>query len=140
MIAPPVVNLLVIRSKDIDRAVTFYEVIGFVFQKHSHGSGPEHYASEKDGFVFEIYPLSPKQEPTIWTRLGFSVDDVDGLVDKLVGLGINIVSHPTDSEWGRRAVVKDIDGHTCEITQPIHAEQGGARQPATRRESEIYGD
>ena len=125
----PFVNLLVIRSEDIDRAVTFYEVIGLSFHKHSHGSGPEHYACERDGFVFEVYPLSPKQQPTIWTRLGFSVDDVDELVDALTRTGADIVSSPKDSEWGRRAVVKDLDGHTVELVEPNKREQNAAGNP-----------
>lgn len=30
-----------------------------------------------------------------------------------------IVSSPADSEWGRRAVVKDLDGHTVELLTPL---------------------
>ncbi len=127
--SPPFVNLVVIRSEDIDRAVTFYEAIGLTFQKHSHGSGPEHYASEKAGFVFEIYPLSPKQQSTVWTRLGFSVGDVDALVARLAKDGAKIVSSPTDSEWGRRAVVKDLDGHAVELVEPNKREQAAAPNP-----------
>lgn len=52
------INLLVIRSPDIDRAVCFYEVLGLSFEKHAHGNGPLHYACESDGFVFEIYPVT----------------------------------------------------------------------------------
>ena len=122
-------NLVVIRSSDIDQAVNFYEVIGLTFQKHSHGSGPEHYASEKAGFVFEIYPLSPKQQSTSWTRLGFTVGDVDALIARLTEDGVKIVSGPTDSEWGRRAIVKDLDGHTIELVEPNKREQAGAPNP-----------
>ena len=37
----PSLNLLVIRSEDIDRAVVFYQAIGLSFRKHSHGPGDE---------------------------------------------------------------------------------------------------
>jgi len=30
----------------------------------------------------------------------------------LIAHGANVVSAPSDSEWGRRAVLKDFDGHT----------------------------
>lgn len=133
--SPPFVNLLVIRSENIDRAVTFYQTIGLSFDKHSHGSGPEHYACENDGFVFEIYPLSPKQQPTVWTRIGFSVGDVDSLVDSLAEAGAKVVSSPKDSEWGRRAVVKDLDGHTVELVKPNKREQEVAVQPAAAVDS-----
>ena len=112
-------NLLVIRSPDIDRAVEFYQLLGLDFHKHSHGSGPEHYACDLSGQVFEIYPLSDKQAPTTWTRIGFSVSDVDSMVAKLSDIDTKIVSLPKDSEWGRRAVVKDFDGHTVELTQQM---------------------
>lgn len=115
--SPPYVNLLVIRAEEIYRAVTFYEEIGLSFEKHRHGSGPEHYACERAGFVFEIYPLSPKQQSTSWTRIGFTVADVDSLVDTLTQAGAKLVSSPQDSEWGRRAVVKDFDGHTVEFVE-----------------------
>lgn len=52
----PVPNLLVIRSRDLDRAARFYEAFGMTFHRHAHGREPEHLACELDRFVFEIYP------------------------------------------------------------------------------------
>lgn len=115
--APPIMNLTVIRSTNIDRASDFYSEMGLLFTKHRHGSGPEHYTSCVDGFVFEIYPLG-KHSPTIGTRIGFSVDDVDSIAPMLVAIGAKLISPPTDSEWGRRAVVKDLDGHVVELLTP----------------------
>ena len=115
--APPHLNLTVLRSPDIDRASNFYSALGLLFTKHRHGTGPEHYASCVNGFVFEIYPLG-KHPPTIGTRIGFSVDDVDAIVPMLLGIGAELVSSVADSEWGRRAVVKDLDGHIVELLTP----------------------
>jgi lactoylglutathione lyase len=109
-------NLVVIRSADIDRAVTFYRMLGMRFTQHSHGNGPVHYTSETADLVFELYPLASRQMPTIAMRLGFQVDDLDRLVVELGEIGVNILSPPQDSPWGRRAVVKDFDGHTIELT------------------------
>lgn len=120
--APPVANLLVIRSPNIDRAVTFYQQIGILFDRHSHGKGPEHYASDICGFVFEIYPQRNAEDTTTNTRLGFNVDDVDGILDLLREIDATIVAQPTDTEWGRRAVVKDFDGHTVELVTPANRE------------------
>jgi hypothetical protein len=117
-----------------------------VFSRHSHGSGPVHYASEAGGIVFELYPLTPKSNPTTGTRIGFRVDDVDSyglqlkrgrreptavwrwhslarenqldsvsIVEMLSQIGAEIITPPKDSEWGRRAVVRDLDGHVVEI-------------------------
>jgi hypothetical protein len=111
----PQLNLVVLRSPDIDRAAKFYQQLGLLFSKHAHGSGPEHYASETNGFVFEIYPATAKSQPTLGTRIGFIVDSVDELIPLIVEIGAQVLTAPTDSEWGRRAVVKDLDGHTVEL-------------------------
>lgn len=120
--APPVANLLVIRSPDIDHAVIFYRQMGMLFDRHSHCSGPEHYASNICGFVFEIYPQRHSADTTTNVRLGFNVDDVDGVVALLRDIGATVVTQPTDSEWGRRAVVRDFDGHTVELLTPPNRE------------------
>jgi catechol 2,3-dioxygenase-like lactoylglutathione lyase family enzyme len=113
--SPPQLNLVVLRSADIHRAAKFYRSLGLQFTVHSHGSGPEHYASEVAGFVFEIYPVSAKSGPTTGTRIGFTVDSVDSLIPLLKEVGAEIVTPPSDSEWGRRAVVRDLDGHVVEL-------------------------
>lgn len=118
--APPMANLLVLRSPDIHRAERFYLSLGLVLTAVRHGDGPEHYTSRVNGFVFELYPLAAGGEPTTGTRIGFSVAAVDELVLGLVQeVGAEVVSAPHDSEWGRRAVVRDLDGHTVELVTPF---------------------
>ena len=105
-------NLIVLRVADIDRAADFYRLLGLTFSKHAHGSGPTHYAYETAGFVFE--PVSPS------TRIGFAVSDVDDAATKLsAAAGAKLVSAAKDSEWGRRAVVADPDGHRVELVARI---------------------
>lgn len=119
MSAPhPQLNLVVLRSPDIHRAVEFYRHLGLEFYLHAHGSGPEHYASEVNGMVFEIYPLGPKSSPTTGTRIGFRVDDVDRILSVMLETGATVTTEPTDSEWGRRAVIRDMDGHVVELVAP----------------------
>ena len=115
---PPHLNLVVLRSPDIHRAAKFYNALGLLFTEHSHSSGPVHYSSEVSGLVFEIYPATSNLASTTSTRIGFNVDSVDSLIPLLLQAGAQIVSPPTDSEWGRRAVVKDLDGHTVELVTP----------------------
>ena len=107
----------------MDRAAKFYSAMGLLFTKHRHGKGPEHYASEVDGFVFELYPLADHQTPTTSTRIGFSVDDVDSIVTLLTGVGAEVRQEPRDSEWGRRAVVEDLDGHLVELVTPLNRDR-----------------
>ena len=112
----PRLNLVVLRCTDIDAAAEFYEQLGLVFEKHAHGSGPEHYASEHDGSVFELYPASEKSPVTKSARIGFVVDDVDACFASVAAGKGTAASPPADSPWGRRAVVRDLDGHFIELT------------------------
>jgi lactoylglutathione lyase len=110
----PILNLVVIRTEDIDSLAAFYSAIGFEFEKHRHGSGPEHYASENGGAVFEIYPIG-KGVATTGTRIGFRVSSVDESVTAATSAGGSLLSKAQDSEWGSRAVVLDPAGHKVEL-------------------------
>jgi len=110
-------NLVMIRSIDLERAARFYGVLGLSFSKHRHGSGPEHFACELGSAVFEIYPRKDDTDSTSSTRIGFRVPSVDAAIAALQAIGVTVVSPPKDSPWGRRAVVDDFDGHRVEITE-----------------------
>ncbi|PQO47666.1 VOC family protein [Blastopirellula marina] len=114
---PPRLNLVVLRSADLDVAEKFYCALGLQFDRHAHGKGPVHLASENAGQVFEIYPLGEHDAPTASARVGFVVPSVDDSYAALLAAGGKSVSPPKDSPWGRRAVVADPDGHRVELTQ-----------------------
>lgn len=124
---PPSMNLMVLRSPDIDRASSFYLEIGLAMSKHSHGNGPEHYSSSVNGFVLEIYPQRSPTDTTTNVRLGFRVADVEGLAAIVEEIGGEILSPPRETEWGRRCVVRDFDGHVIELVTPP-ANQAGDQQ------------
>ncbi|MEX0270043.1 VOC family protein [Leptolyngbyaceae cyanobacterium UHCC 1019] len=100
-------NLVVIRSANIDQSAAFYQQIGLSLIKHRHGTGVEHFASEAGCVTFEIYPYTSGSVPTIATRLGFQVTSVDAVVCELKKCGALILSSPANSPWGWRAVVAD---------------------------------
>jgi predicted enzyme related to lactoylglutathione lyase len=110
-------NLVVLRSTDVARAAAFYTRLGLQFSQHRHGNGPEHFAVELPGGVFELYPLSSDGQSTAGTRIGFRVPSVDAALASLSDYPGAIVSPAKDSEWGRRAVVADPDGHRVELVQ-----------------------
>jgi hypothetical protein len=56
-------------------------VIGLHFERHRHGSGPEHYAAQTGDSVFEIYPKRSENETTTTVRFGFTVPAVDQAVN-----------------------------------------------------------
>lgn len=112
----PRLNLVVIRARDAARLADFYSVIGLSFIQHRHGAGPEHFAAESEGWVFEIYPVDRDEETTRNLRVGFAVKDVKATVSNLVEAGAKVIRAPMDSPWGLRAVVQDLEGHKVEIT------------------------
>ena len=67
--------------------------------------------------MFELYPLSPDGAATVGTRVGFSVPSLDVAISALSDFPGVVLSPPKDSQWGRRAVVADPDGHRVELVQ-----------------------
>ena len=113
----PRLNLVVIRSTDLDRAERFYGILGLTFCRHSPGKGPEHLAYDGPTGVFEIYPQVAGESPTVATRIGFEVADLDEVIASVVSAGGTIHRQPSNSPWGRRAVIRDFDDHLVEVTQ-----------------------
>jgi lactoylglutathione lyase len=110
-------NLVVLRSLDMARAAEFYSRLGLQFTRHQHGKGPEHYSAESGGSVFEIYPMTPDGPSTLGTRIGFRVPSLDSAMAAISEHHEAVISPPKDSEWGRRAVIADPDGHCIELLQ-----------------------
>ena len=107
-------SLLVLRSGDVEKARQFYELLGMSFSRHRHGTGPEHYASEDDRGVVEIYPRSGGEGDA--TGLGFKVPDVRQTFDQFASAGYK-PSPIRDNDWGRSFVVRDPDGRRVEILE-----------------------
>lgn len=113
-------NLVVIRSINIEKSVSFYQHLGLMFNKERHGNGPEHYACELENLVFEIYPST---EIDVNTRIGFNVESLEEIVNNIRAKGGLIITEPISSPWGKRAVLQDPDGHKVELLQPTSEEQ-----------------
>jgi predicted enzyme related to lactoylglutathione lyase len=99
------------------RAVAFYTRLGLRFSQHSHGSGPEHFSAELSGAVFEIYQATQDGAYTLGTRIGFRVPSVDAALAAIADYPEAVLSPAKHSEWGRRAVVTDPDGHRIELLE-----------------------
>jgi len=113
---PTFLNLTVIRCAAIDASAGFFRLIGPEFEKHWHGSVPDHYAASDGIWTFELYPASAKFPASSSTRIGFAVGECDEVAERLRVAGFTIDTVPTDSPWGRRAVVLDPDGHRVELS------------------------
>ena len=110
------INLLVIRTEKPELLKLQYEHIGFDFDYHRHGKGPYHYASEQNGFVLEIYPLTKSMtKADANLRLGFDIVDLVKIIDKIKRTNWVIKSDIKETEWGIIAVIQDLDGRKIEL-------------------------
>jgi lactoylglutathione lyase len=116
----PALSLMVLRTAKMESALGFYQALGFEFVEEKHGSGPVHYSAQIGSIVMEIFPGEPAEplnrKAAGATMLGFVVASVDEAVAAAQKLGAQVVTAPTDSPWGRRAVVVDPDGRSIELS------------------------
>jgi len=109
-------NLVVIRSGDLERSAAFYAALGVRLGPERHGSGPPHLAGAVGAVVLEVFPRGEASD-TIGVRLGFRVPAVAAAVAAAAAAGGAIVSPPRPGRWGLRAVVADPDGRRVELTE-----------------------
>ena len=113
----PSIGLLVVRSDDMDRLAAFYTALGFTFEKHSHPPCGKHYATSGTDCVFEIYKRKSDQPKRTEMFFGLNVSNVDDAVEAAVGHGGTIIRSAEDSEWGRSAIIRDLDGHRVMLSE-----------------------
>lgn len=112
-------NLLVLRSNDITHLANFYSLLDFEFQYHNHGNGPFHYSSERNGFVFEIYPNNEEINKTTRIRLGVEVNDMESTMASLISKAIKVIRLPKQTEYGLIAIIEDPDGRRIELKEKV---------------------
>lgn len=110
------INLVVLKTSRPDDLAEFYGELGIKFENHRHGTGPLHYTADIDDLVFEIYPLPKDKDKADDTlRLGFTVDNLDEVVERLRNSGRKIVKEPAMTEWGYTSIIEDMDGRKIEL-------------------------
>ena len=109
-------NLIVLRVSDLAKAKRFYHMFGIQFTCEQHGFGPENYAADVGGVVFEIYPCGDKP-PSGNVRLGFNVRSMADVSAAAGAMGAAVQTPPASDAQGIRAVFVDPDGNRVEIRQ-----------------------
>ena len=110
----PTMNLLVIRTLDLERSRVFYKGLGLAFRAERHGEGPLHYSCDVSGTTIELYPTT---KPTGGVRLGLRIPTPRAALAELVSSGL-LLEQPAFVE--RRCgpnvcVVRDPDGNAVEL-------------------------
>lgn len=120
-------GLVVIRARDMAVSRIFYESLGLAFREEKHGNGPAHLSSTAAGVVFDIYPRKSDSDSPSAVRIGFTVDSIESVLAIAGSASGAVVTPPKTTQWGRRAVVQDPDGHTVELLEGDH-DGGSARR------------
>ena len=109
-------NLLVIKTNQLENLKNQYKLLGLEFEYHRHGKGAWHYATEIEGVVFEIYPVKSDSHVDNSIRLGFSIPKLSEKIEFLKSSTWKIISEPQQTEWGKIAIIQDLDGRKIELS------------------------
>ena len=120
----PMINLY---SRDLPRAVAFYQALGFmeIFRWPETGD-PVKIELRLDGFTVGIATLeaakshyTPREGEGRWIELVFQVDNADAAMAMLTARGAPLLSAPHDFAGGqvRAGWIADPDGNPVQVYQ-----------------------
>ena len=105
---------------DLERSIRFYqEIFGFPLHKRLRVGDVQAAFLDVKGTYLEVVekPGEPKGAPAgAWSHIAFYVDDFDGMVSKLEGMGLKL-ERITLPDGTRIVFFKDPDGHDVEIDE-----------------------
>ena len=110
-------------TSDVDGAKAFYsEIIGWSFDAMANMTGGTYWIAksgdEMAGGLMAMPPTAPAGTPPYWMSY-VAVDDVDGAVAKVAGLGGAVLAAPFDiPNVGRMAVIQDPQGAVISLMTP----------------------
>lgn len=123
-----------ITSKDIQKSVTFYGVLGITI---TETGGPDHYEGitpsgvrlmlDSVDLMKKLNPswVKPQGTPVILCFKQQSPKEVDELYHKITESGFQGIKEPWDAFWGQRyASVLDPDGNQIDLFAPNDSQRG----------------
>lgn len=116
----PILNLVVIRSANLEIAISFYKILGLNFEREKHGNGPVHYSCVMNGIVFEIYPTKTEDSDPLTkdsTMIGFRVESIETILESLRLSGFEQTGNIKNSEWGKWINIIDPDKGVIQISE-----------------------
>ena len=102
-------ELIVLKSHEIEIIKSFYENIGISFLKEKHGNGIEHYSSLNIEPAIEIYPSNKNEKNHICLFL--KVKNIESYVDMY--LKKNKIKYEV---VGNRVYLRDPDDNRIEVS------------------------
>jgi predicted enzyme related to lactoylglutathione lyase len=105
-------NLIVLKSPNVEATKKFYESMGIDFTVEQHGDGLRHYAGIINEVLMESYPGGAGNEGL---TMGFCVNDLGALQRTLISAGGKLIAEPTtDNPYLN---IRDSDGRRIILTQ-----------------------
>jgi catechol 2,3-dioxygenase-like lactoylglutathione lyase family enzyme len=113
------ISAITLVTADMDKAVTFYEALGFHLLYGGHDAP---FTSFRVGSGFLNLQLDPGSAPgaALWGRVVLWVDDVDAMYERAISAGFHPDTSPADATWGERYFhIHDPSGHELSFARPL---------------------
>jgi catechol 2,3-dioxygenase-like lactoylglutathione lyase family enzyme len=113
------ISAVTLVTADMAEAVAFYEALGFHLL---YGGGNARFTSFRVGPGYLNLQLDPAggNQGTVWGRVVFLVEDVDGMHRRALAAGLDPETSPADASWGERYFhIRDRDGHELSFAHPL---------------------
>jgi catechol 2,3-dioxygenase-like lactoylglutathione lyase family enzyme len=120
-------QLVLLRASDLELSARFYrELIGIPLERGDNrrpgdpwiGGGHHEHSWREGGYLhFSIYAGSA-QEHTSGAHIGFQVEDLQAMHQRLVEADVPVLHAPRAEPWGATARYTDPDGNIVELVEP----------------------
>jgi catechol 2,3-dioxygenase-like lactoylglutathione lyase family enzyme len=112
------VSAITLATRDMARAVPFYEALGFTLK---YGGAASDFTSFHAGSGYlNLFTAPASQGWGAWGRAIFHVDDVDAQHARALAAGLTPEFAPRDAPWGERYFhIRDPDGHELSFAKPL---------------------
>ncbi len=115
------ISALTLATRDMARAVAFYEALGLSI---IHGGPTSPFTSFRAGSGYVNLttesPAGAGRERHWWGRAVLYVSDVDAMYRRVIDAGLDVDTTPRDAEWGERYFhITDTDGHELSFARPL---------------------
>ena len=116
------ISALTLATRDMARAVAFYENLGLEI---IHGGPDSAFTSLRAGSGYVNLTLNIERQWSWWGRAVFYVSDVDAMYQRALASGLKSDTRPRNAEWGDRYFhITDPDGHELSFARPLAVPRG----------------
>ena len=112
------INAVTLSTRDMARAVRFYEALGF---EQAYGGPDADFTSYRIGAGhLNLMHVGASGPWPGWGRVILYVDDVDAMYARAVAHGLRPEASPSDGPWGERYFhLRDPDGHELSFARRL---------------------